>query len=126
MKRQTGATKRTRQSEWDGEIKPAAPWANTTPGAAGRALELPEGWTVEPVEPVEYDFAVYRAWRNTAMYLLEQFKKTGEYLEGVWEAVNAAGEIWRPHSTLEPFSHRADGLDCVCLYCLIDNIPEEL
>jgi len=94
-------------------------------GVDGLRLQLPDEWTAEPVDPICHQWANYRAWRSTVLFLIDQIDKGEETdedsIRSAWEAAEVAGEVWRPYATVEPFAHRA-GLDCVCWGCLYDKL----
>ena len=72
-----------------------------------------------------YQFALYRAWRSTALFFFGQRHaavngEAGELQEAIWYNVNKAGEVWRAWATVEPFKHT--GFNCVCWECLFSQV----
>jgi hypothetical protein len=78
-------------------------------------------------DPV-HQFAAYRAWRSTALFLADQLRYAdngaAEQLKAnAWSAAGEAGAIWRPWSTVEPFKHTGEA-GCICWVCLYDKLEQ--
>ncbi len=73
----------------------------------------------------DHQFALYRAWRSTALFFFGQRHAAvnGEAKDleaAIWYNVNKAGEVWRAWATVEPFKHTV--LNCVCWECLFGQV----